>query len=152
MDHIVDQNTFAGYCGVDARTIRRWMENGLPADKPARNTVLIDLRQGIPWVRDNIWMPSLDDRARKLKAEADITEMQRDTMRGKLLDATEAKEAWSKVLLHLRGRILSISGTIAAQMVDGLNVGERKALIDDSLHLVLLALSQGEEIDDVLPS
>lgn len=148
MDFNLNQKVLAKLCGVTERTIQNWMKQGLPYVKPSPRTVFFDLYKAIPWVRDNVWTPSLDDKGRKLRAEADIAEMQRDNMQGKLLDAEEVKAMWTKDYAYVRGRLLAMSGTLAPQLVDGMTVAERKAVIDDGLYLVLDALSRGEGVDD----
>lgn len=142
----LNQGEMAALAGVTRQTISDWMVEGLPHTKPGGREVVYDLFTAIPWIRDNKWKPSLDDRSRKLKAEADLAEMERDLQAGKLVDAAEVEASWVDAAIRVRAKILGMPPKLAPQVVS-MTIPEAQELIERECHQALAELSttSGEE-------
>jgi len=143
----LNRNEFAHLCGVTPQAISDWMDAGLPHEKPTRNSVYIDLNKGITWVREHKWQPSLDDKSRKLAAEADMAEMERDLQAGTLLEATEVQRVWSQQCAMMRASLLALPNRVAPAIDPLSSVGERAALITDLVHEALANLSSQDQVE-----
>lgn len=92
---VVTANQFAAITGYSQQTVQNWLRAGLPYIGKGANgkAYEIDTAAAIKWLIDRATLAvdgqSLDfdtDRARKVAADADVAEMERDTMRGQLVE------------------------------------------------------------------
>lgn len=111
-----NMNQFAAICGVTPQALRDWMREGLPHEKPHRNSTEFDLVRAIHWVRDQKWRPQADDKARKARADADLAEMERDRVAGTLIRAEEAQRAWTNTLATLRTNLMSYPDRVLSRL------------------------------------
>lgn len=127
------------------RTVMRWHDEGLPRTGNGRGTTY-------NWAEVCEWQDSLeeknggnpDDRARKLCAEADIAEMERDAMAGKYLLVSDVRKEWATAIGNCRARLLSIPAKAALRIEDGMNVAQREAVVRDEIYEALTELSGRE--------
>ena len=134
----MNQVEFCDLCGITPQTVRNWMAEGLPGvTKPVRNAFYVNLREALPWVRDNKWQAA-DDRARLARIKADDAQLDLDKKLGTLMDAAEAVRAWETGCASMRSRMLSIPST--AQTALGLSPAQG-ATLRDLVHEALEVLS-----------
>ncbi|KGL00054.1 terminase small subunit, Nu1 [Thalassobacter stenotrophicus] len=82
------------------------------------------------------------ERARFVRARADLAEMEAEEKRRSLIAADEIEGAWIAVLTLLRTRILALPDRLAPQIVDQSTVGETRNLIRTAIREVLDDLAE----------
>ena len=141
-DFELNATEFALVCGVTVTTLGNWRATGMPEPrKPMLNAAYYDLRVHLAWVRDNVWTRGQDDRARKLKADADLAEMEADLQRGKLELVSDAEQRWSTILAGIRARLLSIPPKVGALLSAELTVAERSEIVRREIYEALDTLA-----------
>ena len=127
------QNDIAALFGVTDRTIRNWILEGLPGNGEGRGRVY-DWPIVLAWRDDRIsgsrgGGPDLSDKERKLKAEADIAEMDSAEQAEQLLDANEVRHSWGEFLARLKTNLDGLPDRVAPLLEDGQNLAERAAAV-----------------------
>jgi len=112
---IVDSATLADILGCTASTIRRLAADGV-IQRSGPN--VFDLRSAVRRyiANRNVEKPGAADRARREKAEADLSELKAAQMAGKLLDAGDVEREWANTLRDLRAAILALPGRVGARL------------------------------------
>ena len=134
------QNDLAALCGVTDKTIRNWDAEGLPGNGKGRGRTY-DWHEVLTW-RDARISGSkggngpLSDKERKLRAEADLAEMEAAERAGQLVDAKEACRAWEAFLSRLKVSLDGVPDKAAEGLEDGMNLAERAAIVRRELNSV----------------
>ncbi|HEV8035543.1 terminase small subunit, Nu1 [Yoonia sp.] len=84
------------------------------------------------------------ERARFIRARADLSEMEAEEKRRSLIAADQIEAAWIAVLALLRTRLLSLPDRLAPQAFDQSTVGDTRNLIRAAIREVLDDLAQPE--------
>ena len=134
------QNDIAALFGVTDRTIRNWNDEGLPGNGEGRGRVY-DWPLVLAWrdARISGFRGSgsdLSDKERKLRAEADLAEMEAAKEAGQLLDANEVQQAWEAFLSRLKVNLDGLPDRAAPLIEDGMNLAEKIAAIRRELNSV----------------
>lgn len=82
------------------------------------------------------------ERARFIRARADLAEMEAEEKRRSLIAADEIEAAWIAVLALLRTRLLALPDRLAPQVFDQPTVGDTRNLIRAAIREVLDDLAQ----------
>lgn len=82
------------------------------------------------------------ERARYIRARADLAEMKAEEKRRALIAADEVETAWIAVLALLRTRLLALPDRLAPQAFEQLTVGDTRNLIRAAIREVLDDLSE----------
>jgi phage terminase Nu1 subunit (DNA packaging protein) len=82
------------------------------------------------------------ERARFIRARADLAEMEADEKRGSLIQADQIEAAWIAVLALLRTRLLALPDRLAPQAFEQPTVGETRNLIRDAIREALDDLAE----------
>jgi phage terminase Nu1 subunit (DNA packaging protein) len=82
------------------------------------------------------------ERARFIRARADLAEMEAEEKRRSLIAADEIEAAWIAVLVLLRTRLLALPDRLAPQVFDQPTVGDTRNLIRAAIREVLDDLAQ----------
>ena len=91
------------------------------------------------------------ERARKVKAEADIAEIEAAKLRGDMIEAAEVKRAWRIVIDEIRANMLGATPSRIARMIVGVSdETELKRIVREDIELAMVAASR-TDIDEVLP-
>lgn len=119
--------------GVSDRTIQLWHGKGLPRNGEGRGCSYV-WADVLPWYVAYISGSRkagdpLSDRDRKLKAEADLAEMEAAKEAGRLLDADETARAWGDFLSRLKVNLDGLPDRAAPLVEDGMNLAEKIAAI-----------------------
>ena len=130
----------AALLDLSERRIQQLHLEGLPRNGTGRNGVY-------DWAEVKAWYVGYvspsgasndeSDKARKLRAEADIAEMQAQEMAGNLLNRSEAILAWSAFLGRMKDNLLGYAGRVAPRIEDGMILAEREAVLNKEMHQVL---------------
>ena len=92
------------------------------------------------------------EKARKIKAEADIAEIEAAKRRAEAIDAQEVKRAWQLILGEVRANMIGTTPARIAQLIRGLdNETEIKRIVRDEIELAMKAASDtdvGDLFDD----
>ncbi|GGB62715.1 hypothetical protein GCM10011316_38250 [Roseibium aquae] len=84
------------------------------------------------------------ERARFIRARADLAEMEAEEKRGSVIAAEEVGTAWIAVLALLRTRLLALPDRLAPQAHELSNVGDIRNLIRAAIREVLDDLAQSD--------
>ncbi|MCA0871366.1 terminase small subunit, Nu1 [Seohaeicola saemankumensis] len=82
------------------------------------------------------------ERARFIRARADLAEMEAEEKRGSVIAAEQIEAAWIAVLALLRTRLLALPDRLAPQAFDQSTVGDTRNLIRAAIREVLDDLAQ----------
>lgn len=82
------------------------------------------------------------ERARFIRARADLAEMEAQEKRGSVIAAGDVEEAWIAVLTLLKTRLLALPDQLAPLAFDQSNVGDTRNLIRRSMREVLDDLAE----------
>lgn len=82
------------------------------------------------------------ERARFIRARADLAEMEAEEKRRSLIAADEIEAAWIAVLALLRTRLLGLPDRLAPQVHDQSTVGDTRTLIRSAIREVLDDLAE----------
>ena len=132
-----NQDEVSAMCGVTREAIRLWIIEGMPIEDKVGRENQFDPFRFIPWVRENKWLPSLSDRERKLKAEADMAEMEAAKLAGTLLEVSDVQKVWDGHISNCRARLLQIPSKAAVRIDEGMTIGEREGIVREIIHEAL---------------
>jgi phage terminase Nu1 subunit (DNA packaging protein) len=135
---LVSAPQLAELCQVTRPAIQAWLGEGLPyrqADKGA--PIQIALLEAIPWLRLHKWNQGGQDRGRKLKAEADLAEMEAAEKARSLVDAALAQRVWEDFLSRLKATLRSFPDRIVPLLEEGGTLAERLTIIRREVDQVL---------------
>lgn len=144
-DRPVGLDEYARDHGVTRRTVELWISAGMPVRRQSRR-VLVLRAEANAWrdeyklraARDQRGTPDeAEERARKVRADADIAELRLATMRGDLVPRADALLAVEVMLQRLRGAWLSAPGRWAPRILGLEHVADAvrvlRELVDDVL-------------------
>lgn len=137
----VSATAFADLLGVHRNSVGNWLKDGLPIARRRGREAVLDLAVALQWIRkrdadaadqrlaEATADPDLDRaKARKMMAEADMAELQRDQRRGLLVGASDVEERWAEMVVSLRESVMSVPG-VAVQ--SGLIRPSQEAQLED---------------------
>lgn len=84
-----------------------------------------------------------DAQKRKLSAEAEMAEMERDTMRGELVAVSEVRTQMRGIASTIRMQLLAVSGRYAARTVGLTTLPESQRVWDTAMRDILAELQEG---------
>jgi phage terminase Nu1 subunit (DNA packaging protein) len=153
----VTQQQLADILGLSTRQIRNLEHEGLPLRAEGKRK-LYPIPDAVRWYvqREQARVEPTDyeeAKARKMAAEAELAEIQRDRERGRLLAIEDVEREHRKMLERLAAALKSAPAKYAPRLVGRRTVPEMmhalKAAIDD----LMLALSElgDEQPDDEIP-
>lgn len=82
------------------------------------------------------------ERARLVKAKADLAEMEASQMRGELLSAPDVKVAWTEIVALMRARLLVLPDKIAPVVHETTNLNQARDVIKKAIHEVLTEIAE----------
>jgi phage terminase Nu1 subunit (DNA packaging protein) len=136
--------------GKDQGTIRRGLE-GVRFTEGQRGAHLYESRDVLPLIYAGPGYQEQDldltkERARLARAQADVTEMQKAEMEGRLIDTGIAISQWQGLVANSRARLLSMPSKIA-HLVVGVTHGEAQGIIASAVEEALNELSETGEVE-----
>jgi phage terminase Nu1 subunit (DNA packaging protein) len=155
-ERTVPQSAVAALFGVDVRTIRNWVDAGMP-HRIASGRPAYLLSEVIPWRREQdkrearvSAAPDLaEEQARKMRADADLSELKRDQMRGDLVPAVDVERRMERLCAYVRVRVMGIRGKWAPKVMGLGTMQEATATLDALSWDILEALRENaDELDD----
>ena len=81
------------------------------------------------------------ERARLVKAKADLAEMEASQMRGELLTAPDVKRAWTDIVALMRARLLVLPDKIAPVVHETTSIAQAKDVIKKAVFEVLTEIA-----------
>jgi len=82
------------------------------------------------------------ERARLVKAKADLAEMEASQMRGDLLSAPDVKVAWTEIVALMRARLLVLPDKIAPVVHETTSLNQARDVIKKAIHEVLTEIAE----------
>lgn len=89
------------------------------------------------------------ERARLVKAKADLAEMEASRMRGDLLPAPDVKSAWTEIVALMRARLLVLPDKIAPVVHETTSLNQARDVIKKAIYEVLTEIAETNV--DVIP-
>ena len=84
------------------------------------------------------------ERARLIKARADLAEMEAAQKRGELIPAHEVRHAWGEIVAHLRARLLVLPDKIAPIVHEASTIPQARDIVRKAVHEALADLATTE--------
>ncbi|HEX6925662.1 MAG TPA: terminase small subunit [Longimicrobiaceae bacterium] len=155
------QKELADLFGVSRETIRQWVLEGMPTRTVSGQTRYV-ARECVQWRRDRdreAGRPDspveAEERARKLRADADLAELRLAERRRQLVPAAEVEHEWDRICSVLRSRILAVRGRWAPRVLGLGTMPEATGVLDDLTRDLLSVLAAaadeveaGDEAED----
>ena len=141
----------------DERTLREWREQGCPHQRRS-NRILYRLPQVLEWLQERA-RKELDadeskERARKMRADADRSEMAAAKLRGELAPVAEMDAAVERLATAVRNEVAGLRSRFTLAVLGLQTPVEAAAVLDDMAKQILGALadaaSGADEGDDEL--
>ena len=138
---------FRQFFDGSARTgLKHINQNGLLGD-PLRLSFFSLLGNGGLWRFDPGQTSGLNadygtERARLVKAKADLAEMEASQMRGDLLSAPDVKVAWTEIVALMRARLLVLPDKIAPVVHETTSLNQARDVIKKAVHEVLKEIAE----------
>jgi phage terminase Nu1 subunit (DNA packaging protein) len=139
---------------VERKTVQQWQKKGLPFTKSKSNKPnMFDAGEVAAFLRDNgltgeIGRPTgpMSDqmaaaKLRKLNADADIYEMNRDQKKGLLVEKSENEKANTTKFTVIRNKLMAMPSAVAPSIV-GLDAPEIEREIEQRIREILTELSR----------
>ncbi len=135
---------------TDERTLRRWREDGCPHQRRS-NRVLYRLPQVMAWLqeraRKELDADEAKERARKMRADADRSEMLAAKLRGELAPVAEMDRAVERLATAVRNEVAGLRSRFTLQVI-GLQTPQEAALVLDEMAKQILASLAGAAVVD----
>lgn len=148
----VAQKDLAALFGVTPETIRLWGKQGMPSYRDGYTPA-----ECVQWRREQDKAdatarerPDLaEEQARKMRADADLSELKRDQMRGDLVPAVDVERRMERLCAYVRVRVLGIRGKWAPKVMGLGTMQEATATLDALSSDILEALREtADELDE----
>lgn len=153
-------NEIAAWYGRTKRTVEGWVADGMPRVErggPKKATIFDScavhdwlvsraLRDALP--EDSAARKYEEARARKMAADAERSEMERDTMRGELVEVDVAVAMVADRLQTVRARLLNLPTKSAVKLAACRTREEVVDRLDAEVQELLEELSGGSRADD----
>lgn len=81
------------------------------------------------------------ERARLVKAKADLAEMEASQMRGDLLPAADVTVAWTEIVALMRSRLLALPDKIAPVVHETTSIAQAKDVIKKAIYEILTEIA-----------
>lgn len=135
----------AAELGIDGRRLRDVLTRVNPIEVKGRSKLYL-LRDVLPHVAKYIGAPDVIDlnveRARKMKAEAELAEMELLKLRGETINVSAVATCWSEIVTSAKSRLLSIPAKMAPIVAVEDSPAICKALIEEQVIEVLHELTE----------
>lgn len=140
----------------DERTVKRWVAAGAPHRK-VNGRLMFLLSELIPWRESQLRTDDKPDlaaeQARKMRADADLSELKVSQMRGDLVPAVDVEARMERLCAYVRARVLGVRGRWAPKVLGVGSMAEATAALDGLAGDILAALREGaDELDEDEPS
>lgn len=147
----------AAWYGRTKRTVEGWVSNGMPVVKRGgpKKATIVDSSAVHEWLISRAVCDALppestarkyeEARARKMTADAERSEMERDTMRGELVEVDVAVSMVADRLQTIRARLLNLPTKAAVKLAACRTREEVVERLDLEIQELLRELSGGAE-------
>ena len=147
--------------GVTTETIRTWRKDGMPHRLIGERPVFV-VREAIRWRRDKDraqWVAKHprapgdveEARFRKLSAEAELIEMERDVQRGRLIDVGLYERGLMLAFGRVRERLVALAPRVAPHLLRLESEAAAEAVVDRYVLEAIAELRADEVPDDEEP-
>lgn len=134
---------------LSERRVRQLVEQGvLPKEERGRYALVPCIQAYIKFLRDRAIGGDIseagDDKARLLKAKADIAEMQAKETAGVLVRTEQVEQVWTEAVSRFRQRVLAVPSKAAPLTAVEVETEACHEIIETYLHEALAELSAGQ--------
>lgn len=165
---VIDTETLCALLGKTDRTIRTWVNEGMPSKKEGRTTTYY-WPDVLAWYVDRMATETRgmagefapDEEAedekeslrtatlRKTRAEADLKQLALSKMRGEVIDIASAKERLDRMFGNLRTQLLGMAPKLATRLAGERDPSKQEATIKDEMEMLARDLSSGSIVTTV---
>lgn len=156
--HLVNRETLAQIMGVSLNTLNAWGKLGMPAVQRGGQgrAWTYNTADVIAWRIDQLVSKSTGgsgpanfdtDRARKMAADADVAELERDKQRGRLVELDVIAQMVRSEYATVRTRFGALPGILAPRL-DTARALEFQPVIAEAVDEILTELSADDSLDD----
>lgn len=153
-DDGVSATELATMLGLSLQTVTDWKAEGMPHRMKSGRPAYV-LREVVRWLREKerknaAPMDKESEQLRKLRAEADLKEIEVAAARGDLIPAALFEKTVALEHERMRGALLKMPSTFAHLVADrtGCAMGAAQSLLADLADQTLTELQRGEVDDD----
>lgn len=136
---------------TDERTLRRWREEGCPHQRRS-NRVLYRLPQVMAWLqeraRKELDADEAKERARKMRADADRSELAAAKLRGELAPVAEMDAAVERLATAVRNEVAGLRSRFTLTVIGLTTPQEAAAVLDEMGKQILGALASAASDED----
>jgi phage terminase Nu1 subunit (DNA packaging protein) len=155
----LSQKEVAGLLRVVDKTVRNLKDEGIPSHGEGRALYYVWDEVEPWWYERRLRLAGMkksgdhdipkfsDSEARKMAADAEMAEMKAETMRGTHVNAAAMEVIYRAHVASAKAKLLAIGPRVSVQLVDGMSVPERRALIDEGVYAACSELEQGDEAE-----
>jgi len=113
MAELVNRKELSLMLGKSGKTISLWNKEGMPSENDEGR--LFDSAKVFDWImhRSRKAGDVSEERARLLKAQADLKEIELRIISGESLNVNEVEKAWADVAIHVRTRFSNLPSKVA---------------------------------------
>lgn len=152
---LLTRKELAEKLGVVQDTVTKWEQAGLPVAEPGSRGIasMFSLAAVKRWKRDrekaaqqNGTVDLVRDRARKERAQAELSEQMIAVRAGELVPRSEVEEVWSKEIAAVRSKLLAWPATLSDRVFRAAELGGVRGVekeITAAVEELLLELSTG---------
>lgn len=138
----------AALCGVTEKTIRSWINDGLPylqEGKRGRSGVktIVDLVEVMRWFLEQDALDAA--KTRLASAQADKHEMENAVRRGELADVNDVARAWGELVMACRAKLLSLPMKLAPQLTNVADPAILASRLRADVEIALGELADGDQ-------
>jgi phage terminase Nu1 subunit (DNA packaging protein) len=136
----------AELCGVTEKTIRSWINDGLPTmreGKPGRGAVktIVDMAEVLRWYLEQDALDAA--KTRLASAQADKHEMENALRRGELADVKDVYREWADMVLAFRSKMRAMPLKLAPQVINVSDPAVIAASLRAEIDAALIELATG---------
>jgi len=136
---------------LSERRVQQLVHDGvIPKAERGRYELVGAVRGYVRYLRDLVLKSETggadyaSERARLVKARADLAEMEASRMRGALLAAPEVTAAWTEIVALMRARLLVLPDKLAPLIHETTSIAEARGVLKTALHEVLTEIATTE--------
>ena len=144
-------SALANELALDRRTVAKRLVGVPPAGERSGNSVwrLSDALPALTEGRRSEAPPDeVSDKARLMKAKADIAEMEAERLAGDLVPTAEVEAAWTEIMARVRARMLAVPSRAAPMAIGQPSIEAAHEVIETFVHEALAELA-ATEVDGI---
>lgn len=126
---------FGKLCGKHTKTVERWIDEGMPAEKHGGKYV-IELETALPWLCERSKAPAGSARERLAQVQAERVELDNEKERKNLLRLDHVTDIMTSAVAQLASQLDGVAGRVANDLSSETNPAVIRQIVLDEHHRV----------------